>query len=272
MYIFVYGTLRYGHERHNVLENARFVGYGFIKGFKLYDLGPYPAIAKENGTVYGEVYEISPETLKTIDWIEGHPTLYKRITVTAYFDESQEHKLENVYTYLYNQPIENAKPIPDGEYSKAKKKPIILNYFAYGSNMSPRRLKERGIKPIKTVKATLNNYRLVFNKKASIEKHCYANIEKAPGEKVYGTLYTITLKQLEELDDHEGHPNHYTRKTVKVHDEKQKPYFAQTYTATHPLEKEGKPAKWYLEYIIEGLQKIGWKKEALRLRKKFNLM
>ena len=64
MYIFVYGTLRYGHERHNVLENARFVGYGFIKGFKLYDLGPYPAIAKGNGTVYGEVYEISPETLK----------------------------------------------------------------------------------------------------------------------------------------------------------------------------------------------------------------
>lgn len=138
--------------------------------------------------------------------------------------------------------------------------------------MSPRRLKERGIKPIKTVKATLNNYRLVFNKKASIGKHCYANIEEAPGEKVYGTLYTITLKQLEKLDGHEGYPNHYTRKTVKVHDQKQKPYFAQTYTATHPLEKEGKPTKQYLKYIIEGLQQIGWEGEALRLRRKFNLM
>ena len=220
MYVFVYGTLRYGHERHDILENARFVGYGFIKGFKLYNLEFYPAIAKENGIVYGEVYEISPETLKTLDWIEGHPTLYKRITVTAYFDKNQKHKLENVYTYLYNQPIESAKPIPDGEYSKAKKKPIILNYFIYTPNI----IKE--IKPIKIVKVILHNYKLTFNK-------LHANIVKASGQKVHGVLYIVTLKELEQLNKLK---NQYMQETVKVHDVRGRSYYAQAHVEI-PLQK-----------------------------------
>lgn len=93
--IFVYGTLREGFSRGIYLEDCPKVGTGFTRGsqFRMYNLlashragskAPnYPVILPEvtpehAGKIYGEVYLVSPDTLKNLDFIESNGIQYKR--------------------------------------------------------------------------------------------------------------------------------------------------------------------------------------------------
>jgi gamma-glutamylcyclotransferase (GGCT)/AIG2-like uncharacterized protein YtfP len=50
--------------------------------YTLIDLGAYPALLGQGKTsVFGEIYEVDPATLASIDAFEGHPVLYRRILV-----------------------------------------------------------------------------------------------------------------------------------------------------------------------------------------------
>lgn len=51
MFIFVYGSLRYGFELHHYLRKARFVGLGYAENYDMYDLGGYPGVAKGDGRI-----------------------------------------------------------------------------------------------------------------------------------------------------------------------------------------------------------------------------
>ena len=79
--IFVYGTLKRGFYNHHYLEQERFVGEAItLHRYALYKnripyLQPSPPISH----VHGEVYEVSPETLRVIDVLEAHPYFYKRM-------------------------------------------------------------------------------------------------------------------------------------------------------------------------------------------------
>lgn len=55
---------------------------------------------------------------------------------------------------------------------------------------------------------TLNNYTLKFRR--------HADIQPDPGSTVYGVVWTIQDRHLEELDRLEGYPIYYTRKIVSV--------------------------------------------------------
>lgn len=76
--VFVYGTLKEGHGNHRLLAGRSvFMGIDTIKA-KLFDLGPYPFIKEGDDLVYGEIYRVGPQTLASLDRLEGHPTFYER--------------------------------------------------------------------------------------------------------------------------------------------------------------------------------------------------
>jgi gamma-glutamylcyclotransferase (GGCT)/AIG2-like uncharacterized protein YtfP len=82
--VFVYGTLKRGHGNHALLERgrARYLGRDRIEG-SMHSLGAFPAVTlAAAGTVHGELYEVSPETLRRLDRLEGTPSFYQRTRVS----------------------------------------------------------------------------------------------------------------------------------------------------------------------------------------------
>lgn len=77
-------------------------------------------------------------------------------------------------------------------------------YFAYGSNMDPRQMRERctGARPVGA--ARLAGHRLVFTRDAPGWGGGVASIEPAPGDEVWGVLWEITPADEEALDEYEG--------------------------------------------------------------------
>ncbi len=105
MKLLAYGTLKKGFERASVLSDSKFLGNDFIKG-SLFNLGPYPAVSLDGKTeVKGEVYEIDRDTLIELDFIEGHPFLFKRKEVKTNGDHL-------VWVYYQDEP--NGTIIEDG--------------------------------------------------------------------------------------------------------------------------------------------------------------
>jgi gamma-glutamylaminecyclotransferase len=78
--LFVYGTLKRGFAREDLMNGATFDGAAMTqRGYALYDLGEYPALVLgTDGVVHGEVYRVTPEHLEALDRYEGYPELYGR--------------------------------------------------------------------------------------------------------------------------------------------------------------------------------------------------
>ena len=73
--IFVYGSLRKGHYNHSRCLNndAKFIGNASLKGFGLFSLGYFPAIAdmdRPDIAVMGEIYDVPEYAYKRIDGME----------------------------------------------------------------------------------------------------------------------------------------------------------------------------------------------------------
>lgn len=104
--VFVYGTLRRGEMRNGVLQNDQLVdGEVYAEGFSMIDLGAYPGVIQGEGTVRGELYEISRRTLDHLDRIEGYREetpeegLYDRVTTPVMLGNGS---LEEAYIYVFN--------------------------------------------------------------------------------------------------------------------------------------------------------------------------
>lgn len=85
--LFVYGTLKRGCSNHAQMAGAQFLGLARTPpGYRLYDLGGYPAIVARPGdanAVVGEVWSVDPEVLARLDRFEGvHEGLYRRENIT----------------------------------------------------------------------------------------------------------------------------------------------------------------------------------------------
>ena len=78
--LFVYGTLKRGFAREDLMAGAVFEGSATTqRGYALHDLGPYPALViAAEGTVSGEIYRVSLQHLERLDHYEGCPDLYRR--------------------------------------------------------------------------------------------------------------------------------------------------------------------------------------------------
>ena len=126
----------------------------------------------------------------------------------------------------------------------------MINYFAFGSNMSAQRMNDRlGWSPSPSG-AILNDYVMVFNKHSNDGGK--ANIMYSPGNLVEGILYSVNKEDLLILDKFEGvATEQYKRYDIKVRDNNKKSIVAVAYKAL----KTGKflaPTEAYLNYILEG--------------------
>jgi len=133
----------------------------------------------------------------------------------------------------------------------------MINYFAYGSNISSfRMLNERNVNFISRKFAILENYKLLFNKVS--KKNCYlgfANVVESNGDVVEGAIYELSDSDINIIDKFEGansKPSHYCRKNVDVICDG-KIINAIVYVANPDMIRENiKPDKSYLNYLLEG--------------------
>lgn len=85
--LWVYGTLKEGGRLHGAMRGATLVARcRTVPGYRLLDLGWYPGLVRiafhrPEDTVAGELYKLPVEMLRSLDDVEGAPTLFQRETI-----------------------------------------------------------------------------------------------------------------------------------------------------------------------------------------------
>ena len=99
--LFVYGRLTMNsHYYQHYLQEQKFLGKGFIDGYKRYFLGGlHGIIAQNGGRVEGEVYEIDPPALARLDFLHNQGRVYTRTIVDVNLENGETMTAE---TYLWN--------------------------------------------------------------------------------------------------------------------------------------------------------------------------
>ena len=131
-----------------------------------------------------------------------------------------------------------------------------MKYFAYGSNLDKKKMKQRCPDSKPLFSATLPNYKLIFVGWSRLWKGGVASIQRSQGSKVPGGVYEISDNDLRHLDRNEGFPNDYNRIKVIVFDEDGTAIEAITYIKTG-REEETKPSKEYATAIYQGYKEWG---------------
>jgi len=131
-----------------------------------------------------------------------------------------------------------------------------MKYFAYGSNCNPSVMERKGVEYTSRTRASLEGYRLRFNKMALRDRLPtgigFANIDDDPEGRVEGILYDIADEHLEKLDASERYPDHYVRIEVTV-ESADGPRTCFTYQARPDKVAEGlRPSRNYLNHILAG--------------------
>lgn len=127
---------------------------------------------------------------------------------------------------------------------------ITTNYFAYGSNMSERQIKERCPSAKKISNGCAPGYELVFNRKGTYRPGGVASIEKSPNpdSRVFGVIWALSKSDFDKLDAIED-PTAYERVTLPINDDNNKVIECEVYIA-YPEEGEIVPDPDYLELLI----------------------
>ena len=131
---------------------------------------------------------------------------------------------------------------------------MVARYFAYGSNMNPDRVRERGIQFSTALPATLTGVRLAFDKTS--EKHPgvgHANMVYDSAGSVEGVLYLLDSgEEITKMDRFESTPRNYSREIVHVSTTRGE-LAAWTYFANPGVRRAGLvPPRSYLEHLLAG--------------------
>lgn len=138
-------------------------------------------------------------------------------------------------------------------------------YFAYGSNMSTPRLRERAASARPLGRAWLPDMRLTFNKPAR-DGSGKANLVAAPGSRCWGVLFELEADEFERLDRYE--PG-YVRRTGPVFADfgPERAIEAEFYLYEHASE-EIPPCAEYLRHLLDGAREHALPEEfSERLRR-----
>lgn len=128
-------------------------------------------------------------------------------------------------------------------------------YFAYGSNMNPDRMADRGLAVVAAMPGQLRNMALRFNKRSRHDSRwACANIAWCPGDTVEGVLYHLAdEQQILLMDPFEGAPFFYSRERFAVSVGAGREVYAWTYVANHAhIDHSIRPLRWYLEHLLAG--------------------
>ncbi|WP_018294906.1 gamma-glutamylcyclotransferase family protein [Mariprofundus ferrooxydans] len=127
-----------------------------------------------------------------------------------------------------------------------------LTYFAYGSNMSSKRLQARVPSARVIGTATLTGHRLAFHKFSHVDlsAKCDACESADDTDRVIGVLYHLPRAEKPTLDKVEGLGIGYDEKQVRVHGSDGH-VDAFMYAATR-IDDAVKPFHWYKQHVIHG--------------------
>jgi cation transport regulator ChaC len=106
----------------------------------------------------------------------------------------------------------------------------------------------------------LTGHRLVFNRSGSYRPGGVANIEPAPGERVYGVLWKLAQAEFQSLDQTED-PRAYRRERLQVHSQDGQPYDCHAYLAIP--DQPDVPDCNYLDALIQAGRDVGLPPEYL---------
>ncbi len=127
-----------------------------------------------------------------------------------------------------------------------------MKYFAYGSNMSLKRLQQRVLEVIQLGIYSLASHELRFHKSGKDNSgKCDAYYTGVPHNRVIGILYEIDLSGKASLDVIEGLGHGYNDKTVSVSNRAGEFEDAVTYYSTDNDESL-LPYSWYKEHVLVG--------------------
>lgn len=121
-------------------------------------------------------------------------------------------------------------------------------YFAYGSNLSRKQMKERCPDAKPKVSATLYHYRLIFCGWSRTWRGGTASIKGHRGQRVFGGVYEISDACQRKLDRYEGYPATYDRINIIVNTDAGEAIEAFTYIKKQQAE-ETKPSPEYLKTL-----------------------
>lgn len=129
--------------------------------------------------------------------------------------------------------------------------------FAYGSNMSTRRLCERVPSARVIGVGVLKGHKLCWHKvsKKDGSGKCDAALTDAAGSEIHGVLYEIALAEKSKLDRAEGLGAGYDEKDVVVECQG-RPLTARMYYATN-TDPSLKPWSWYKAHVMAGAREHG---------------
>lgn len=132
---------------------------------------------------------------------------------------------------------------------------MYIYYFAYGANLSEKRLKERGVEFEAKYYGVLKDYELLFNKKSSKGEYSFANVVPSQGKIVEGYVYAMTQENLKRIDKAEGYPTHYDRMLLPIETSFKALYHTidcHVYIANDNwIVENWKPTKEYASIILE---------------------
>ena len=132
-----------------------------------------------------------------------------------------------------------------------------VHYFAYGSNMSLWRFRQRVPSGQPCGVAVLHGHVLAFHKRGvDGSAKCGIVATGNPASRVYGVMYVFDLDQLRQLDLAEGNGYCYQRQTVEVDLGGGSLLEAQCYFATD-AEAGLLPYGWYREHVLVGARQAG---------------
>ncbi|UTR14829.1 gamma-glutamylcyclotransferase [Salipaludibacillus sp. LMS25] len=212
--VFVYGTLREGDSNYHYLKNCvKLFNQARVKG-ALYDTGNgYPAYIDKGDTwVYGELYAVSPLTLKQLDRLEGYSegrpdNLYNRVKLLVETDigvtEGWIYRLD----HQHEKALTNKIHFQDWKVHQWFYNFSEVKYFAYGSCMDTERIEKAGMltpfsQHVETGKLT--GYSMCYTLQR--EDGSRADIVESDdlSSSVEGIVYTLPKEAIDYLFQREG--------------------------------------------------------------------
>jgi len=108
--------MKRGFPNHRLLADARYLGpASTVERYALYvDMFPGVHPGEAVSPIRGELFEVSPEVLRRLDALEGHPNLCRREMVAV---EAGEERRE---AWIYFYPTREGRLIPSGEFDPGK--------------------------------------------------------------------------------------------------------------------------------------------------------